>query len=191
MTQRLLAGGYGLLPVTEVPLDLLSGFSCGKPHLDEFLTERAEFFHREHLGFCWVVLHRDWTGPVGYFTLHNEAVELIDHEESDLGLSDYSGLKRFPAICIGRLAVDERLQGTGASDQLMTLVFGLMAGESLQPSAARILVVDADNDPKVLRYYERNGFARSQWADKQAAHQGSKRQPRATIKMLRDILLPW
>jgi hypothetical protein len=47
MTQPLPADGYGLLPVTEVPLDLLHEFACGKPHLDEFLHEDAGLTRRK------------------------------------------------------------------------------------------------------------------------------------------------
>lgn len=186
------ADGYGLVAVTEVDPTVLDTFSCGKRHLDEFLTQRAAFFHKEWLGFVWIVLHRDMDYPIGYFSLNNEALELSDAEETNLGMSDYSGLKRFPAIMMGRLAVDTRLQGSGASTQLMHMALDMIGGRlATSPlSAARLVIVDADNDPKVLRYYEKHGFERSSWADKQATHQGGKKS-RATVKMLRDILQPW
>lgn len=135
-----------------------------------------------------MVLHRDFPSPVGYFTFNNDALELTDSEELEHGLPDHAGLKRFPAICIGRLAVDQQLHGSGASAEVMRLAFGLVAGGQVSPSTARILVVNADNDPKVLGYYERHGFIRSGWAEKQAIHQGGKRQQRQTIKMLRDSM---
>jgi ribosomal protein S18 acetylase RimI-like enzyme len=184
--QSLERHGYGLVPVTELDSGLLVEFSCGKPHLDDFLRDKARFFHADRLGLCWVVLHKDFPTLVGYFTLNNDSLELTTSEEGDLGLQDHSGLKRFPAICIGRLAVDRRLQGMGVGAEVMRLAIGLIA-DSSAPSAARIVVVDADNDPKVLRYYERHGFLRSAWAEKQAVHQGGKQQ-RPTIKMLRDIV---
>lgn len=179
--------GYGLAEVTQIAPETLALFSCGKDHLDRFLRERADFMHQEHLATVWVVMHRDLPHPVGYFTLHNDSLTLTGSEETNLGLRDNADLKRFPAIVIGRLAVDERLHGTGASNVVMQLAFNVIQGSvSTRLSAARLVVVDADNDPKVLRFYERNGFESSLWADKQAANQS--RGARATVKMLRDIL---
>lgn len=185
---RLGADGFGLAEVTDISTDVFQAFRCGKKHLDDFLIHRAEFMHREHLASVWIVMHRDLVHPVGYFTLHNDSLELTQFEETNLGLSDHADIKRFPAIVMGRLAVDERLHGTGASDSVMSLAMGVVQrGVSQRLSAARLVVVDADNDPRVLRYYERNRFERSDWADKQALNQGGKR-PRSTVKMLRDIL---
>lgn len=188
MTASLAQAGYGLTAVTDIAPEVLSTFRCGKPSLDRFLTDRADFMHHEHLSSVWVVFHADVAYPVGYFTLHNDSLELSEPEEVNLGLRDHADLKRFPAVVIGKLAIDERLHGTGASDAVMRLALDLVLRSTLlRLSAARIVAVDAVNEPKVLRFYTRNGFERSQWADKQATNQGGK-APRTTIKMLRDIL---
>lgn len=180
--------GFGLAEVTDISVEILKLFRCGKQHLDAFLADRAEFMHQEHLATVWMVMHRDLAHPVGYFTLHNDSLELTSSEETNLGLSDHADIKRFPAIVIGRLAVDERLHRTGVSNSVMDLAMGVVQrGTSQRLSAARLVVVDADNDPKVLRYYERNGFERSDWADKQALNHAGKRS-RTTVKMLKDIL---
>lgn len=191
MTEALPSDGYGLLPVTEISPALLERFTCGKPRLDAFLQDRATFFHRERLGFTWVVMHEQCADVVAYFTLSNDSLTLTSSEEDELGLSDHAELPRFPAVNIGRLAVAAVFHKTGFSDQVMRLALDEVLGDGNLSTAARLVVLDADNDESVLRYYERHGFVRSLWADKQATHQGSKRQPRTTIKMLRDILLPW
>lgn len=189
MSNPLAADGYGLAQVTDIAPDTLALFSCGKTHLDHFLRDRAEFMHQEYLATVWVVLHRDLPHPVAYFTLHNDSLELMGSEEINLGLRDNADLKRFPAIVIGRLAVDFRLHGTGVSKVVMQLALSLIQSSiSSRLSAARLIVVDADNDPKVLHFYQRNGFETSLWADKQAMHQNGKRTTRTTVKMLRDIL---
>lgn len=183
--------GYGLLPVTDIAADLLEGFDCAKPRLNAFIRDKASFFHRERLGFTWVVVHEDCPNVVAYFTLSNDAVTLTSSEEADLGLADHADLQRFPAVNIGRLAVSANFHQTGVSDHVMRLALDAIRGDASLSTAARLVVVDADNDDRVLRYYQRHGFTISLWADKQALHQGSKRQPRATIKMLRDILVSW
>ena len=146
MSNPLAADGYGLAEVTEIAPDTLALFSCGKTHLDHFLRDRAEFMHQEYLATVWVVLHRDLPHPVGYFTLHNDSLELMGSEEGNLGLRDNADLKRFPAIVIGRLAVDYRLHGSGVSKVVMQLALSLIQSSILSRlSAARLIVVDADN----------------------------------------------
>lgn len=184
------SAGFGLLPVIEVDAEILQPFDCGKPQLNQFLHERARFMHTARLGYVWVVMHAECATPVAYFTLNNDALELMDSEELDLSLTDHAELKRFPAVNIGRLALDKQFHGSGASDQVIRLALDQITGGASAPSAARLVVVDAANDHKVIRYYERNGFVKSLWAEKQALHQGGKK-PRPTIKMLRDILISW
>ncbi|MBQ0917236.1 GNAT family N-acetyltransferase [Hydrogenophaga aromaticivorans] len=192
MSRGLRETGYGLLPLPDVPPELIRAFDCGKPRLNEFLQERALSFHETRLSLCWVVLHADHSDhAIGYFTLSNDSVPLSSSEETDLGLLDHSGLTRFPAVTIGRLAVASTFHGTGASTQLMHMALDQIRGDISTFSAARLASVDADNDSKVLQYYERHGFQRSLWADKQAKNHASKPQTRQTVKMLRDILIPW
>lgn len=182
--------GYGLLPVTAAPQSLLNQFDCGKPHLNEFLTDKAPFFHSARLGLTSVAMHSQVHNEVlGYFTLNNDAITLMASEEFDLGLEDKPGLSHFPAIKIGRLAVATKHQGNGIGADILNLAMDQMLLDSA-PSAARIAVVDADNEEAVVRFYKRNGFVISLWAEKQATHQGSKTQRRTTITMLRDILGP-
>jgi ribosomal protein S18 acetylase RimI-like enzyme len=54
-------------------------------------------------------------------------------------------------------------------------------------SAARLIVVDADNDDAVLSFYEKLGFEISLWAEDIAKNHAKKRARPATIKMHRDV----
>ncbi len=54
-------------------------------------------------------------------------------------------------------------------------------------SAARLIVVDADNDEAVLGFYEALGFERSLWAEEMARNHTKKRAKPQTIKMHRDV----
>src|SRR5690606_37274195 len=107
----------------------------------------------------------------------------------DLGLRGEEVPSSFPAVKIGRLAVAQELQGQGVGKFMMRLVLDKIV-ESAPISAARVVVVDADNDPSVLAYYRRHGFVESQWAEIRHKNHGGKGQ-RRTIKMLRDIVIPW
>lgn len=179
-------GGFGLLPVTEVAPELLAAFHCGKGHLDTVLAGRAGM-HEDRLGLTTVVFHRDvHDAVVGYFTLANDAIPLNTSEQAELGLRDEVVLTAFPGVKLGRFAVSQDLQGQGVGAQLLDLVLGEIL-DSASLSAARLVIVDADNDPSVLRFYERHGFERSLWAEKQSRNHGGLAPP-AAIKMIRDIL---
>lgn len=182
-------GSFGLLPVVEVDAAVLDAFRCGKPHLDDFLSRRSVALHRSRLGLTSVVFHEDEPGrAIAYFTLSNDGLPLATSEQFELGVDKYA-LSSFPAVKLGRLAVVEDLQGAGVGEQVMELVHGeVLDSQSL--SAARLVIVDADNDPRVLRFYEKLGYANSQWAQQQAQNHrpGRRNGPPGAVKMLRDVL---
>jgi GNAT superfamily N-acetyltransferase len=181
--------GYGLLPVVEVSPEALAGFDCGKPHLNQFLVN-APHFHRDRLGLTSVVFHRDLAGRViGYFTLANDALPLTTSEQGELGLHDTIELKAYPAVKLGRLAVAADLQGQGVGQQVMDLVHGEIL-DSASLSAARLVILDADNEPRVVQFYRKLGYQDSLWAEAQAKKAAGTKAfaPPATVKMIRDIL---
>ncbi|MBK1714634.1 GNAT family N-acetyltransferase [Rubrivivax gelatinosus] len=186
-----LAGnGYGLLPVVEVAHQVLAAFDCGKPHLNAFLQESAQL-HRERLGLTTVVFHRDVPERVvGYFTLSNDALPLTTSEVGELGLQDSVQLSAYPAVKLGRLAVTSDLQGCGVGKQVIGLVHGEIL-DSTSLSAARLVIVDADNEQRVVQFYERMGYRRSLWAERKAQTSGPRKAvTQQTVKMARDILAP-
>lgn len=180
--------GYGFLPVTACDAAVLAPFDCGKPNLNEFLINTAAEWHRQHFSFTNVVFHSDYAGPIAYFTLCNDQIQLNESEYFALGANSEKQLTHLPAVKIGRLAVIEPMQRTGVGREVMKLIRGEILIASAV-SAARLIVVDADNTPNVISFYERDGFERSLWAEKQARSQGGKKQP-VTVKMLRDVLAP-
>lgn len=184
--------GYGVLPVADVLPEQLADFRCGKPHLDQFLVDAARDMHDRRLGFTSVVFHESLPGPIAYFTLANDSIPLTDSEKFELDLME-AGLGSFPAVKIGRLAVRGDLQGSGIGRYVVsTLILGTIV-DSQAFSASRLIVLDADNDPGVVHFYEQLGFERSLWAEQRQARQGRSgraqaTRPPSTIKMHRDIL---
>lgn len=180
--------GYGLLPITGVSDQVLKAFDCGKSNLNEFLRDNALEMHDSKLSSTSLVFHKDFDGLVGYFSLSNDAIPLSSFEESELGYNGETNLSAFPAVKIGRLATQRSLHRTGVGAAVMEMILGDVLG-SKTLSVARILIVDADNDPKVIAFYESCGFERSQWAKKMATNHGGRGQ-QFTVKMIRDVLLP-
>jgi GNAT superfamily N-acetyltransferase len=186
--RRLTEDGFGLLSVVDVAAALLTGFRCGKDHLDAFLVD-APHFHRDRLGLTTVVMHKDVPDRVvGFFTLANDALPLTTSEQGELGLHDAVSLKAYPAVKLGRLAVAADLQGRGIGEQMMDLVHGEIL-DSASLSAARLVILDADNEPRVVSFYRKLGYEESLWAERQAREGGPRKiGPAPTVKMIRDIL---
>jgi GNAT superfamily N-acetyltransferase len=162
-------------------------FSCGKEHLDTFLVQSPDL-HRARFGLTTVVFHRDVQGVIGYFTLANDSLTLTTSEQIELGVDVV--LKAYPAVKLGRLAVAEHLQGRGIGEQLMAFVHGEIL-DSASLSAARLVILDADNDPRVISFYRRMHYQDSLWAETQVrnhGHGGKKGTVLSTVKMIRDIL---
>lgn len=178
--------GYGLLPIPQVSAEALEQFSCGKQNLDEFVRLHAANMHARRFAFTNLVFHEDYKGALAYFTLVNDEIPLNESEKLDLGEAEHITLDKFPAVKIARLAVCAGQQSQGVGADVMDLIAGEIL-DSSSLSAARLLVVDAENDERVVRFYEKMGFAKSLWAEKQRAHHGGNRRP-PTVKMIRDLL---
>jgi GNAT superfamily N-acetyltransferase len=174
---------YGFLPVEEVEQITLENFTCTKERLDQFLKVDAKDYHTGRVGYTTCVFHEDVVGLVGYYTMSNDAIKLNSSEYLDLGLNLSEPIHSIPAVLIGKFAVRKDLQGDGNGAEIMELVIGEILGAAAS-SAARLVVVDADHDQRVIRFYERCGFQHSLNAQKQAKHQGGG----VTVKMFRDVL---
>lgn len=190
MCEVLAADGYGLIPVADVHVEHLEKFACGAENLDEFLRS-SRGAHDQRLSHTTLVMHRDFDGrPVGYFTLSNDSIKLKTSEISELGLDEFGTLVSFPAVKLGRFAVDKSLHGTGVGSQILRFVDGSILDSDYR-SAARLIVVDAVNKPEVIKFYRRNGYELSLWAeDLQKNHGGNARGKNTkpqTVKMIKDV----
>jgi len=181
--------GYGFIPVSQVNQSVLDAFSSGTPakqntkSLDQFLQNDAKSFQEGRLGYTTCVFHEDVDGLVGYFTMSNESIKLSDSELMDLGLNVLTEIKFIPAVLIGKFAVRADLQGFGNGENIMELAIGQVLDVS-GPSSARLAIVDAVNESKVLKFYERCGFLHCLNSLRQAKHQGVGH----TVKMFVDVL---
>lgn len=186
----LAAAGYGLIPIDKVDpaTAKLDDFHCNRKNLDDFLVKSALTFHTNHLGFTNLVFHKEYDGLVGYFTLSNDALHLETAESFELGLDSDISLGAFPAIKIGKFAVQSNLQKKGVGTAMMNLLVGECL-DSGSLSAARLLVTDAVNENDVLGFYGKCGFQKSLWAEKRLQNSGPKkqRQQPETIKMYMDV----
>lgn len=140
-------------------------FTCGENDLDDFFLNDADLYADELLGktYCWVtteIPHR----IVALFTLSNDSIKtrLISPNDKNRLQRNIVNPKRgrsYPAVLIGRLGVNLEYQGTSShvGRQLMAFIKDWFRHED-NKTGCRFIVVDAYNEEKILRYYERNGF---------------------------------
>ena len=140
-------------------------FSCGEDDLDDFFLNDADLYAEELLGktYCWVTTeapHR----IVALFTLSNDSVKtkLMSSNDKNRFQRNIVNPKRgrsYPAVLIGRLGVNREFQNTPShvGQQLMSFIKDWFRHED-NKTGCRFIVVDAYNEEKVLRYYEKNGF---------------------------------
>lgn len=153
------------LPYTKEVAGFCTPFSCNDHDLDEFFSNDAFFYDVELIGktYAWV----DASDPrqiLGLITLANDSVKtttLMASAKNRLQRS-VSNAKRginFPAVLIGRLGVASAYQGKGAN--IGSQIIGYVKDwfrSSGNKTGCRFIVVDAYNNERTLRFYERNGF---------------------------------
>ena len=66
-------------------------------------------------------------------------------------------LTRYPGVLIGRLAVSSQFAGKGVGSEILDFIRMWFLDES-NKTGCRFAIVDAKNEPKILRFYERKGF---------------------------------
>lgn len=161
--KRFLFSNCSLAKLSKETLQTCKSFSCGDSDLDDFFTNDSDNFRKQLLGKSYYFyLNDDKTVVVCVFTLSNSSIdsrhlsgsrrkkltENIPHEKS---------LSSYPATLIGRLGVNNDFQGEKiGSDLILFLKAWLLEEENR--TACRFLTVDAYNNEKTLRYYEKNGF---------------------------------
>jgi len=130
-----------------------SAFACGKPSLDDWLKLRASQFDKKDLARAYVAVRSDEILVLGYYALstHRIGYELLPEDQTK-GLP----LMDVPVILLGRLAVDQSMQGQGLGSLL--LLNALRRAQHISEQiGVRAVEVDALDD-KARNWYLKFGF---------------------------------
>jgi ribosomal protein S18 acetylase RimI-like enzyme len=129
-----------------------SSFQCGEEALDRYFQTQVTQDIRRQIATCFVAVESASGEIAAYYTMSAASVPF-----SDLPVEQTKRLPRYPAvpaIRIGRLAVDRRVQGRGLGSAMLADA----TARALQADiAAFMLVVDAKNEAAVA-FYMRHGF---------------------------------
>ena len=140
-------------------------FTCGVNDLDDFFLNEADLYAEELLGktYCWVTTGKPYR-IVALFTLANDSIKTKLMTSSDKNrlqrrIVNPKRGRSYPAVLIGRLGVNREYQNTPShvGQQLMDFIKDWFRHED-NKTGCRFIVVDAYNEERVLRYYEKNGF---------------------------------
>ncbi len=151
--------------LTQDVLSESESFTCGEdPDMDEFFQKDALTYAHRRIGksYCFR-LEENARKIVACFTLSNDSIRIWD-----LGSSKKNAmwreltnrekmLSRFPGVLIGRLAVSMDYAGQGIGSEIIDFIkFWFLSEEN--KTGCRLAIVDAKNKPRVLKFYEKNGF---------------------------------
>ncbi len=166
---------YNLIHKTQMILytkrvkEICVPFSCGNGQiendLNDFFKNDADLYREELLGktYCFVTKEIPYR-IVGLFTISNDSIKTTYLERStsnrlNRSISNSKRGRSYPAVLIGRLAVDEHFQGGGrlVGSQILQFLKEWFSDEN-NKTGCRFLVVDAHNHNRTLNFYEQNGF---------------------------------
>jgi len=107
----------------------LKPFDCGDSDLNEFLFDKSKLFSSEFLSTTYIL--EDNYKTVAYFSLFNDSLRIEESKFESISaykrfLRSFIGhpkrhLKSYPAIKIGRLAVDSQSQSSGIGKLFLML----------------------------------------------------------------------
>jgi GNAT superfamily N-acetyltransferase len=145
-------------------------FDCGCQDLNDFLFDDAKV-HLRHLRYTTTLLETD-DRTIAYYSLANDLLSISDREDFkeeidslDAGSIEFAYEERFfnqiryPAVKLGRLAVDVDFQSQGVGAFILnSLVKSFTVNNK---TGCQFITVDAINDhqmQRAIRFYERHGF---------------------------------
>lgn len=131
-----------------------TAFSCGEASLDGYLQRQASQDVKRDLAACYMLTARDNPSIIGYYTLSATSVELTDLPPDVAKKSGRYSL--VPAVLLGRLAVDQRHQGSGMSTLLLLNALRRVLRTGI---GIRLVIVDALHE-QAAHFYEHYEFRR-------------------------------
>ena len=138
-------------------------FNCGNEDLDDFFLNDARKYADELMGktYCWVTENKPHK-IVAQFTLANDSIKTTylgstTKNKLNRSIKNQKRGRSYPAALIGRIGINKEFQGKELGSQLIKFIKDWFRAED-NKTGCRFLVVDAYNDARTLKFYEKNGF---------------------------------
>jgi GNAT superfamily N-acetyltransferase len=140
---------------------VISDFDCGNTDLNEFFNQDALLYGNQMLSeTCFFRKISDGM-IVCAFSFTASSIKTSDLPGSrKKKVKEYvpreKSLKSYPGILIGRLGVSTKFNGQGVGSQLLDFIKDFCLIQF--PRFVRYLLVDAYNEPAVIKFYQKNDF---------------------------------
>lgn len=141
------------------PDTTIKPFKCAEDDLNGFLFDDAKHFQNELMAVTYLLEDTDKDVTVAYFSLLADKISFNPDEKSvwnklNRNIPNPKRRKNYPAVKIGRLAVNENYAGLGVGTFLIDSI--KYAFTTVKRLGCRFLTVDALNS--ATAFYEKNGF---------------------------------
>lgn len=141
----------------------LSSFDCDDDNINEFLRDDALSYQREKMANTYLFVHEQ--DIVAFFCVSNDCLNDLGESKGFTSkvwnrfqrrIPNVKRIRQYPSVKIGRLGVCRKYHGTGLSYELMKFIKGFVTID--HRPAVRLLILDAYNKEKQIKYYKNNGF---------------------------------
>lgn len=164
---KLNSGEYIISKLTQE--SELKSFCCGNPDLDDFLFNDAKIYLK-YLRYTTFFVESS-SKIIAYYSLANDTIRLGSFQDDYDILKDIQNSiskddadferyilnqKIFPAVKIGRLAVNKDFQNKGYGTDILELL--VMSFIKNNKTGCQFITVDAINQPETTRFYIKNNF---------------------------------
>jgi GNAT superfamily N-acetyltransferase len=172
----------------------ITNFDCGNADLNEFFNNDALHYKEQLLAQTKFFRHIETGKIVCAFSLSPNALKASDLPNSrrkkvQAHIPHEKTLQSYPAFLIGRLGVDSEFNRQGIGSQLIHYI-KVYCLDSYS-DFCRYLLIDAYNNPSVLKFYLQNDFSFvfSTEEQEREAYKISADKPLQTRYMFFDMIL--
>jgi len=173
--------------------NVISDFDCGNADLNDFFNREALEYKHQMLSRTYFLRHIINGAVVCAFSFSASSIKTADLPGSRRKkVKEYvpreKSLKSYPGILIGRFGVASQFNGQGVGSQLIEAIkhFCLINF----PDFVRYLLVDAYNEPAIIRFYQKNNFTSvfSTEEQEKKSYQQPPTEPLQTRYMFYDMI---
>lgn len=138
---------------------VIKPFKCSEEDLNGFLFDDAKHFQKELMAVTYILEDPQKNVTVAYFSLLADKISFNPDGKSvwnklNRNIPNSKRRKNYPAVKIGRLAVNEDFSGVGVGTFILDSI--KYAFTTVKRLGCRFLTVDALKS--ATSFYERNGF---------------------------------
>jgi GNAT superfamily N-acetyltransferase len=138
-------------------------FDCGHADLNEFFAKDSLNYSAQLLGktYCFIS-NADSKVVIAAFSVANDSVKTTHLPQSRKQkvqklIPHVKVMRSYPAVLIGRLGVNKDIARSGIGSELMDFIKAWFI-EPKNKTGCRYVVVDAYNEERPIKFYERNQF---------------------------------